>query len=75
MNFKQCFNIFYWMDPIREYALKLCFCLFNKKTCALLIRFFYILCMEALAYMGSTRFKCESLGIVNLSNCESVGPL
>ena len=33
-------NIFSWMDLIGEYALKLCFCLFNKKTCALLISFF-----------------------------------
>ena len=55
--------MFSWMDPISEYALKLCFCLFNKKTCELLIRFFYILCMEAHAYMGSTKFKCESFGI------------
>ena len=75
MNFKNVINIFSWMHPIGEYALKLCFCLFNKKTCALLISFFYMLCMEAQAYMGSTKFKCESLGIVNLSNCESTGPL
>ena len=50
------------MDPIGEYALKLCFYLFNKKTCALLICFFLILCMEAHAYMGCTKFKYESLG-------------
>ena len=32
MNFKQCYHIFSWMDPIGEYELKLCFCLFNKKN-------------------------------------------
>ena len=54
--------MFTWMDPIGEYALKLCFYLFNKKTCALLISFFYILCMEGHAYMCSTNFKYESFG-------------
>ena len=65
MNFKQGYQYVHldhhWMDPIGEYASKLCFCLFNKKTCALLICYFYILFMEAHAYMGSTKFKCESL--------------
>ena len=54
--------MFSWMDSISEYALKLCVCLFNQKICALLISFFYILCMEAHAHMDSTKFKCESLG-------------
>ena len=40
MNFKPGYHMFSWMDSIGEYALKLCFCLFNKKTCALLIIFF-----------------------------------
>ena len=66
MNFKQGYQYVILdglnIHPIGEYALKLCFCLFNKKTCALLISFLYILCMEAHAYMGYTKFKCESLG-------------
>ena len=37
MNFKQCYRYFSWMDPIGEYALKFCFCLFNKKTLSLLL--------------------------------------
>ena len=54
--------MFSYMDQIGQDALKLCFCLFNKKTCPLLISLFYILYMEAHAYMASTKFKCESLG-------------
>ena len=37
-----------WVN--NENALKLYFRLFNKKTCAMLVSFFYILCMEAHAY-------------------------
>ena len=50
MNFKQR-NLFVLLDgPMGEYPLKLCFCLFNTKTRAMLLIFFYILCMEANAY-------------------------
>ena len=31
--------MFSWMDPNGEYILRFCFCLFNKKMCALLISF------------------------------------
>ena len=62
MNFKQGYHYVLLDGKNGEYALKVCFCIFNKKTCALLISFIYILCMEAHAYMGSTKFKCESFG-------------
>ena len=52
MNFKQ-HNLYVLLDgPMDEYQLKLCFCLFNTKTFAMLLIFFYILC--------TTKFKCES---------------
>ena len=40
MNFKQR-NLFVLLDgPMGEYPLKLCFCLFNTKTRAMLLVFF-----------------------------------
>ena len=50
MNFKQC-NLDVLLDGLMgEYPLKLCLCLFNTKTFAMLLIFFYILCMEAHVY-------------------------
>ena len=64
------------MDPIGEYALKLCLCLFNKKTCELLISYFLHImhgspCIWALQNLNVKAW----VTIVNLSNCESTGPL
>ena len=40
MNFKQ-HNLYVLLDgPMDEYQLKLCFCLFNMKTFAMLLIFF-----------------------------------
>ena len=40
MNFKQ-HNLYVLLDgPMGEYPLKLCFCLFNMKTCAMSLIFF-----------------------------------
>ena len=50
MNFKQRYLCVILDGPMGEYALKLCCCLFNKKTWAMLLSFFYMLCMEAHAY-------------------------
>ena len=50
MNLKQRYLYDLLHGPMGEYSLKLCFCLFNKKTCAMLLSFFYILCTEAHAY-------------------------
>ena len=43
MNFKQR-NLYVLLDiPMGEYPLKLCFCLFNTKTFAMLIIFLHIM--------------------------------
>ena len=63
MNFKQGYQYVILDGPDRWICIKTLLCLFENKTCALLIIiFFYILFMEVHAYMGSTKFKCESLG-------------
>ena len=50
MNFKQR-NLDVLLDGLMsEYPLKLCFCLFNTKTFAMLLILFYILFMEAHAH-------------------------
>ena len=40
MNFKQRYLSVLLDGPVGEYAFNLCFCLFNKKTCAMLLSFF-----------------------------------
>ena len=61
MNFKQ-HNVYVLMDgPMGEYALKLCFCLFNTKTFAMLLIFFKYYAWKPM-HMGCTKFKCESTG-------------
>ena len=59
MNFKQR-NLYVLLDgPMGEYPLKRCFCLFNRKTFAmLLIVFTHYACVKKI----STKFKCESSG-------------
>ena len=43
MNFKQR-NLYVLLDGLMgEYILKLCFCLFNTKTCAMLLIFLHIM--------------------------------
>ena len=39
MNFKQRYQYVLLDGPMGEYALKLYFCIFNKKTCAMLLSF------------------------------------
>ena len=53
MNFKQCYlcSLGY-----------LCFCLFNKKTLAMLLSFFFTYYAWMPMHMGSTKFECDSLG-------------
>ena len=40
MNFKQRYLYVLLDGPMGEYTLNLCFCLFNKKICAMLLIFF-----------------------------------
>ena len=61
MNFKQHYQYLLLDGPMGEYALKLCFCLFNKKTCASLISFFTYSAWKPM-HMGSTKFNYECLG-------------
>ena len=61
MNFKQR-NLYVLLDgPMGEYPLKICFCLFNAKTFAMLLIFFTYYAWKPM-HMGSTKFKCESSG-------------
>ena len=72
MNFKQR-NPYVLLDgPMGEYPLKLCFYLFNKKTCAMLLIFFTYYVWKPM-HMGSTKLKCESS--CNYCEFESTGPL
>ena len=65
-----------WIDPIGEYALKLCFCLFNKKACALLISFFTYYAWQPMHIWALQNLNVKAwVTIVNLSNCESTGSL
>ena len=61
MNFKQRFLYVLSDGPICEYALNLCLCLFNKKTCAMLLNFFTYYSWKPM-HMGSTKFKPEISG-------------
>ena len=68
--------MFSWIDPIGEYALKLCCCLFNKKTRALLISFFKYYAWKPMHIWALQNLNMAAwVTIVNLSNCESTGPL
>ena len=68
--------MFSWMDQIGEYALKLSCCLFNKKTCALLIVFFTYYAWKPMHICALLNLNVKAWAtIVNLSNCESTGPL
>ena len=61
MNFKRR-DLFVLLDgPMGEYPFKLCFCLFNTKTFAML-RIFFTYYAWTPIHMGSTKFKCESSG-------------
>ena len=57
MNFKQR-NIYVLLDGTMG-PLKLCFCLFNTKTFAMLVIFFTYYAWKPM-HMGSIKFKCES---------------
>ena len=61
MNFKQR-NPYVLLDgPMGEYPLKLCFCLFNTKTFAILLIFFAYYAWKPM-HAGCTKFKGKSLG-------------
>ena len=61
MNFKGRYQYVLLDGPMGEYALKLCFCQFNKKRCGMLLSFFTYYAWKPM-HMCSTKFKCESLG-------------
>ena len=57
MNFKQCYQYFLLDGPDRWIFIKTALLSINKLV------FFYMLCMEAHAYMGSTKFNPSYLGV------------
>ena len=63
MNFKQRYLFVLLDGPMGEYALNLCFCLFHKKTYAMLLIFFFTYyAWSPCMHMGSKKFKRESSG-------------